>query len=101
METIDFSKINVLVIGDVMLDIYYKGSVERISPEAPVPVVRVNSIDHGLGGAAMSVTTYLILVRKRLSLDLWEMMITLQRSKQTKREQYNLQTYKDKKSNYN
>ncbi|HOV15552.1 MAG TPA: PfkB family carbohydrate kinase, partial [Spirochaetota bacterium] len=52
MEIIDFSKINVLVIGDVMLDVYYKGSVERISPEAPVPVVRVNSVTYGLGGAA-------------------------------------------------
>ena len=32
----------VLVVGDAMLDRYWFGSVERISPEAPVPVVRVN-----------------------------------------------------------
>ena len=41
-----------LVIGDVMLDTYYKGNVKRISPEAPVPVVRVNNQFDSLGGAA-------------------------------------------------
>ncbi len=42
----------VLVVGDVMLDRYWFGEVERISPEAPVPVVRVARTDDRLGGAA-------------------------------------------------
>jgi len=40
------------VVGDVMLDRYWFGDVDRISPEAPVPVVRVQQIDERLGGAA-------------------------------------------------
>jgi rfaE bifunctional protein kinase chain/domain len=42
----------VLVVGDVMLDRYWYGAVERISPEAPVPVVRVSREEERLGGAA-------------------------------------------------
>ncbi len=42
----------VLVVGDVMLDRYIRGEVARISPEAPVPVVRVVEETHGPGGAA-------------------------------------------------
>ncbi|OWT70256.1 MULTISPECIES: D-glycero-beta-D-manno-heptose-7-phosphate kinase [unclassified Achromobacter] len=42
----------ILVIGDVMLDRYWFGEVERISPEAPVPVVRVARREDRLGGAA-------------------------------------------------
>lgn len=42
----------VLVIGDAMLDVYVTGTVERISPEAPVPVVRVRGERRSLGGAA-------------------------------------------------
>jgi len=42
----------VLVVGDVMLDRYWFGAVERISPEAPVPVVRVSSEEERVGGAA-------------------------------------------------
>jgi rfaE bifunctional protein kinase chain/domain len=42
----------VLVVGDAMLDRYWFGSVERISPEAPVPVVRVHREEERLGGAA-------------------------------------------------
>ena len=42
----------VLVVGDAMLDRYWFGSVERISPEAPVPVVRVSREEVRLGGAA-------------------------------------------------
>jgi len=38
----DFANCTVLVIGDVMLDRYFWGDVTHISPEAPVPVVRVN-----------------------------------------------------------
>ena len=41
----------VMIIGDLMLDHYLMGGVERISPEAPVPVVRVESESHLLGGA--------------------------------------------------
>jgi rfaE bifunctional protein kinase chain/domain len=42
----------VLVVGDAMLDRYWFGSVDRISPEAPVPVVRVGREEERLGGAA-------------------------------------------------
>ena len=49
---IDFSDCGVLVVGDVMLDRYWFGDVSRISPEAPVPVVRVTRSDERLGGAA-------------------------------------------------
>jgi len=47
-----FSEIKAGVIGDVMLDTYWWGSVERISPEAPVPVVALKKKEHRLGGAA-------------------------------------------------
>ena len=47
-----FSGKTILVIGDVMLDEYVWGEVERISPEAPVPVVRVGSESWVPGGAA-------------------------------------------------
>ncbi len=46
-----FSKLKVGVIGDVMLDSYLWGNVERISPEAPVPVVSVNKKEQRIGGA--------------------------------------------------
>ncbi|MBS1269291.1 MAG: Bifunctional protein HldE [Gammaproteobacteria bacterium] len=42
----------ILVAGDAMLDRYWFGSVERISPEAPVPIVRVEEIEERAGGAA-------------------------------------------------
>src|SRR5438105_14867743 len=42
----------VAVIGDAMLDVYLRGDVNRISPEAPVPVVRVTERKLALGGAA-------------------------------------------------
>ncbi len=47
------AKVRVLVVGDLMLDRYYWGSVRRISPEAPVPVVRLNpdGKEYRLGGA--------------------------------------------------
>jgi len=47
-----FKRVNILVIGDLMLDEYIWGEVERISPEAPVPVVRVASESWVPGGAA-------------------------------------------------
>ena len=45
-------KIKILVIGDVMLDEYIWGRVDRISPEAPVQIIQVNSRNYVLGGAA-------------------------------------------------
>ena len=46
------AKARVLVVGDAMLDRYWFGAVDRISPEAPVPVVRVTREEERLGGAA-------------------------------------------------
>jgi len=48
----DFSSARILVIGDVMLDRYWSGQAARISPEAPVPVVKVKTIEERVGGAA-------------------------------------------------
>lgn len=47
-----FSEIRVLVVGDLMLDRYILGEVERISPEAPVPVLRPSQRYERPGGAA-------------------------------------------------
>lgn len=47
-----FAQQKVLIIGDVMIDSYIFGKVERISPEAPVPIVSVRKRTHRLGGAA-------------------------------------------------
>ncbi len=47
-----FNDLNVLIIGDVMVDSYLWGNVERISPEAPVPIVSVSRRENRLGGAA-------------------------------------------------
>lgn len=48
----DFRHANVLVVGDVMLDRYWYGPTSRISPEAPVPVVKVDTVEERPGGAA-------------------------------------------------
>ena len=48
----DLAGCRVLVVGDAMLDRYWFGEVERISPEAPVPVVHVRATEERLGGAA-------------------------------------------------
>ncbi|MGB9991043.1 D-glycero-beta-D-manno-heptose-7-phosphate kinase [Pseudoduganella rhizocola] len=48
----DLDKVRILVVGDVMLDRYWFGDVSRISPEAPVPVVRIEKREARLGGAA-------------------------------------------------
>ena len=45
------NSVNILVIGDLMLDHYIYGNCNRISPEAPVPVVEVKQDDYTLGGA--------------------------------------------------
>src|ERR1700738_4033443 len=48
----NFSQLKILVIGDIMLDRYIHGEVERISPEAPVPVIRHAQRYERAGGAA-------------------------------------------------
>jgi D-glycero-beta-D-manno-heptose-7-phosphate kinase len=47
-----FKDLNVIIVGDVMIDHYLHGVVNRISPEAPVPIVEVKRSDERLGGAA-------------------------------------------------
>ena len=47
-----FKDLQILVIGDAMIDRYYYGHIERMSPEADVPIVDVNQVDNRLGGAA-------------------------------------------------
>ena len=51
-EVFSFQPQKILVIGDLMLDQYIWGTVERISPEAPIPVVRMEKEEFRLGGAA-------------------------------------------------
>jgi D-beta-D-heptose 7-phosphate kinase/D-beta-D-heptose 1-phosphate adenosyltransferase len=51
MSLPDFSRARLLVVGDVMLDRYWHGPTSRISPEAPVPVVRIDQEEDRLGGA--------------------------------------------------
>ena len=48
----DFSSSRIIVMGDVMLDRYWFGDTDRISPEAPVPIVAIKRVDERLGGAA-------------------------------------------------
>ena len=48
----EFERAGVMVVGDVMLDRYWYGPTSRISPEAPVPVVKVDTIEERPGGAA-------------------------------------------------
>jgi D-beta-D-heptose 7-phosphate kinase/D-beta-D-heptose 1-phosphate adenosyltransferase len=47
----DFGQASVLVVGDVMLDRYWSGDTARISPEAPIPVVKIGSTEDRVGGA--------------------------------------------------
>lgn len=54
-------RVRVAVVGDAMLDVYLRGDVERISPEAPVPVLRVRERREALGGAANVVQNVLAL----------------------------------------
>lgn len=51
IELPDFNTANILVLGDLMLDRYWHGDTSRISPEAPVPVVRVGEAEERPGGA--------------------------------------------------
>lgn len=50
-KSLNFANCRVLVVGDIMLDRYYFGDTQRISPEAPVPVVKVTKEDNKPGGA--------------------------------------------------
>jgi D-beta-D-heptose 7-phosphate kinase/D-beta-D-heptose 1-phosphate adenosyltransferase len=52
VEIPTFKQASVLVVGDIMLDQYWYGPTQRISPEAPVPVVKINQEEHRPGGAA-------------------------------------------------
>ena len=47
-----FKNKKIMIVGDMMLDVYMNGKVERISPEAPVPIVSVTKTFSRLGGAA-------------------------------------------------
>ena len=51
LEMPEFQKAKLLVVGDIMLDRYWHGSASRVSPEAPVPVVCVDSREGRPGGA--------------------------------------------------
>ena len=51
-DSLDFTKARILVVGDVMLDQYWHGGSSRLSPEAPVPIVKISKTDNRLGGAA-------------------------------------------------
>jgi len=63
----DFSRARILVAGDVMLDRYWTGPTQRISPEAPVPVVRIQKNESRPGGAAnVALNTSALGVRTRL-----------------------------------
>jgi D-glycero-beta-D-manno-heptose-7-phosphate kinase len=48
----DFNRLSVMVIGDVMVDSYLWGTVDRISPEAPIPIVTLRNRENRMGGAA-------------------------------------------------
>ncbi|MFA7279468.1 MAG: D-glycero-beta-D-manno-heptose-7-phosphate kinase [Sterolibacterium sp.] len=52
MHIPDTSQTRVLIVGDVMLDRYWFGDVSRISPEAPVPIVKIGRVEERPGGAA-------------------------------------------------
>ena len=54
---LDFSNSKILIVGDVMLDKYYFGKVDRISPEAPVPIVNIQKENPGWEVLRMSPTT--------------------------------------------
>ncbi len=56
----DFSHITVLAVGDVMLDRFVEGEIERISPEAPVPVLRLSrtrEMPGGVGNVASNIAS--------------------------------------------
>ncbi len=63
--TIDkFHNCRILVVGDLMIDEYIRGEVDRISPEAPVPIVLVKDKNHTLGGSGNVVNNLVALGAK-------------------------------------
>lgn len=52
MSKISFDKVNIIVVGDIILDEYVLGNVDRISPEAPIPILKIQETKFKLGGAA-------------------------------------------------
>ena len=50
MKLPSFEKARILVVGDVMLDRYWFGEVDRVSPEAPVPIVKIDRTEDRLEG---------------------------------------------------
>ena len=52
INKLNFQNKKILIVGDVILDEYFLGNVERISPEAPVPILNVLETEKRLGGAA-------------------------------------------------
>ncbi|MCH1947751.1 D-glycero-beta-D-manno-heptose 1-phosphate adenylyltransferase [Enterocloster sp. OA13] len=58
---------NILVIGDVMIDTYFKGEIKRISPEAPVPVFR-KKLEHSVPGGAANVAANLVAAEQNVSI---------------------------------
>ena len=64
----DFKNVTALVIGDLMIDEYLWGSVDRISPEAPVPVVCVEKQSHTLGGAGNVINNLVAMEAKVLAI---------------------------------
>jgi len=67
----DGARQRVAIIGDAMLDVYMRGDVDRISPEAPVPVVRIRDKELALGGAATSRRTSRLSVPSAISCAPW------------------------------
>ena len=61
----------VLVVGDVMIDTYYLGIVNRVSPEAPVPVFKKTDERSVLGGAANVAANILAAARRQKSCTIW------------------------------
>ena len=68
LEMPSFQEARILVVGDVMLDRYWHGSASRISPEAPVPVVRVANQEDRPGGAGTGCSQYLRFRKRGASL---------------------------------
>ena len=69
LEMPSFQEARILVVGDVMLDRYWHGSASRISPEAPVPVVRVANQEDRPGGAATLLSTSPLWEARRVLLE--------------------------------
>ncbi len=70
----------ILLVGDVMLDRYVWGDVERISPEAPIPILRIERQEHRLGGAGSVASMLAALARRRSWPRPWAMTTKAARS---------------------